>query len=156
MFDRRTFLQTTLAAVGSLFLPGFLSARSKPRSFWFLHAPTGDSWDVADPVSWSLENAWQPVLERVSEGLSKLTASDDTRIVRLVVRRCKLNLLEIRPERVVVHHWGQQGQADLRPFFRQHGLARKGVKVVLLDRKREVSTLQHGDDFLFGDRLPPF
>jgi hypothetical protein len=156
MFDRRTFLQAALTAVASLFLPGFLAARGKPRSCWFLHTPTGDSWDVADPVSWSLENARQPVLERASEGLSKLTASDTTRIVRLVVRRCRLNLLEIRPGRVVVHHWGQQGQADLRPFFEQHGLARKGVKVVLLDRKREASTIRHGDDFLFGDRLPPF
>jgi hypothetical protein len=29
------------------------------------------------------------------------------------------------------------------------------VKVVLFDRKREVTTLQHGDDFLFGERLVP-
>jgi hypothetical protein len=30
------------------------------------------------------------------------------------------------------------------------------VKVALLDRKREVTTLQHGDDFLFGERLTRF
>jgi hypothetical protein len=88
--------------------------------------------------------------------LLKLTPADGQRIVRLVTRRCGLNLLELHPGRVVVHHWGQQGIADLRPFFKQHGLARHHVEVVLLDRKREVTTLQHGDDFLFGERLAPF
>ena len=43
----------------------------------------------------------------------------------------------------------------MRPFFKKHGLARKGVKVALLDRKREVSTPRHGDDFLFGEQLAP-
>jgi hypothetical protein len=41
----------------------------------------------------------------------------------------------------------------LRPFFNQHGLARKVVQVALIDRKRETTTLQHGDDFLYGERL---
>src|SRR5262249_61272770 len=74
----------------------------------------------------------------------------------LVTRRCKLNLLEIEPGRVVVHFWGQQGRADLRPFFKQHGLATQGVKVALIDRKRETTTVQTGCDFLFGERLAPF
>ena len=150
---RRTFLQTALAAAASLFLPRFLLARSSPRSFWFLHAATGESWAVDDPVAWALGNARQPILERASAGLLKLTPADDQRIVRLVTRRCKLNLLEIGPGRVVVHYWGTQGQADLRPFFKQHRLARKGVKVALLDRKREVITPRQGDDFLFGEAI---
>jgi hypothetical protein len=153
---RRTFLQTTLAAASSLFLPRFLLARRNPRSYWFIHTPTGETWPVGDPVAWSLENTRQPILERASAGLLKLTPADGQRIIRLVVRRCKLNLLELRPGRVVVHYWGQQGQADLRPFFKKHGLATKGVRVALLDRKREVSTPRHGDDFLFGQPLPPF
>ncbi len=124
--------------------------------FWFLHSPTGKSWPVDDPVAWSLENACQPILERARDRLVTLDAADPQRVIRLVVRRCKLNLLELRPGRIVVHHWGQQEQADLRPFFKQHGLARHHVEVVLLDRKREVTTLQHGDDFLFGERLTPF
>ena len=41
-------------------------------------------------------------------------------IIRLVVRRCRLNLLELRPNQVVVHYWSRHGQADLRPFFKQH------------------------------------
>jgi hypothetical protein len=151
---RRTFLQTALAAAASLFLPRFLLTRG--NSFWFLHTSTGECWAVDDPVAWSLDNALQPILERARERLVTLNAADPQRVIRVVVRRCRLNLLELRPGRVTVHHWGQQGQGDLRPLFKQHGLATKGVRVALLDRKREVSTPRHGDDFLFGERLPPF
>lgn len=154
--SRRTFLQTAVAAVASLFLPRFLLARPNPRSFWFLHTPTGESCAVDNPVAWALGNARHPILERARERLMTLDADDPQRVIRLIVRRCQLNLVELRPGRVVVHHWGQQGQGDLRPFFKQHGLATKGVKVALLDRKREVSTLRQGEDFLFGERLPLF
>jgi hypothetical protein len=130
-------------------------AAGNPGSFWFLHAATGESWPVEDPVVWSLKNAGQPVLERARERLLTLTPADRERIVRLVVRRCQLNLIEIQPERVVVHHWGQQGQADLRPFFKQHGLAMKRVQVALIDRKRETTTVQAGADFLYGHPLAP-
>ena len=152
MFLRRHFLQTTAAAVGSFFLPRSLFARNPDRSFWFIHADSCTSWPVADPVKWSLEHAHEPVLERATEGLRALTADDGDRIIRLVVRRCRLNLIELHPEQVVVHHWGQQ-RADLRPFFKQHGLARSQVEVVLRERKKEVATTQHGSDFLFGDQL---
>jgi hypothetical protein len=152
---RRTFLQTALATAASLFLPRGVRAGKRAGSFWFLHTTTGGFWAVVNPVAWALANARQPVLERASAGLLKLTPADGQRITRLVTRRCRLNLLELRPGRVVVHHWGQQGRADLRAFFKQHGLARKGVTVALLDRKREASTLRHGDDFLFGERLAP-
>jgi hypothetical protein len=151
---RRTFLQTALAAASSLFLPRFLLTGG--NSFWFLHLPSGDSWSVTNPVSWALENSQQPMLERARERLVTLDASDPQRVIRLVTRRCKLNLIEIHPERIVVHHWGTQGQGDLRPFFKQHGLATKGVTVALIDRKRETTTLQHGDDFLYGQPLSPF
>jgi hypothetical protein len=151
--SRRTFLKVALAAVASLFLPSVLFARRNPRSSWFLHTATGESWQVDDPVSWSLENAHQPILERARERLVTLDATDPQRVVRLVTRRCHLNLLELHPRQVVVHHWGQQGLADVRPFFKSHGLARKNVKVVVKDRKREAVTMQRGDDFLFGDRL---
>ena len=149
--SRRSFLKATLAAVSSFFLPRFLPAQGEPTSFWFINATTSESWPVTDPVLWSLENARHPILERASKGLMKLTHSDGNRIVRLVVRRCHLNLIEIHPGKVVVHHWGQQGRADLRPFFKAHSLARKNVKVVIRERKKEVVTTQHGDDFLFGE-----
>jgi hypothetical protein len=74
--------------------------------------------------------------------------------LQLVVRRYRLNLIELQPERVIVHHWGRQGQADLRPFFKKHSLAKQGVEVCLIVRKREVITVQPGDDFLYGERLP--
>ncbi len=152
--NRRDFLKTVIVAGASFALPGVVVARPNARAFWFLHTPTGEAWRIDDPVIWSWQNARQPILERARERLLTLDAGDPQRIIRLVVRRCKLNLLEIRPGRVVVHHWGQQGQGDLRPFFKQHRLARKGVHVVLLDRKWEASTVQHGDDFLFGEKLP--
>jgi hypothetical protein len=105
-------------------------------------------------VKWSLDHAHDPILERASERLLKLTPDDGDRIIRLVVRRCCLNLLELHSDQVVVHHWGPHGRADLRPFFKQHGLARPQIEVVLRGRKKEVVTTQCGDDFLFGDRLP--
>src|SRR5262245_28037967 len=133
---RRTFLKAALATAASLFLPRFLLAGRNARAFWFLHASTGKSWAVDDPVAWSLENTRQPVLERARERLVTLDAANPQRVIRVVVRRCQLNLLELQPGQVIVHHWGQQGQGDLRPFFKQHGLARKGVRVTLIDRKR--------------------
>jgi hypothetical protein len=154
IINRRDLLKITAAAVASWFLPRSLFARTPDRSFYFIHSDTLNSWPVADPVKWSLQNAHDPILERASEGLAKLTADDGDRIIRLVVRRCRLNLLELHPERVVVHHWASQ-RADLRPFFKQHRLARPEVEVVLRERKKEVTITQTGDDYLFGDRLAP-
>ncbi len=153
---RRTFLQTALATAASLFLPRFLLARKNSKSFWFLNTPTGESWPVDDPVAWSLENARQPILKRARERLMTLDAADPQRVIRLVVRRCHLNLIEIQPGQVIVRFWGQQGQRDLRPFFKTHSLTGKGVRVTLIDRKRELTTVQDGDDFLFEERFPPF
>ena len=150
--SRRGFLQTAAAALASIILPKSLFAGKPDKSFWFIHAETGESWPVADPVEWSLENAHQPTLERARERLLKLTPADGERIIRLVTRRCKLNLLEVRSKQIVVHYWSQ-GRADLRPFFKTHKLARPEIEVVVRERKREVITTQPGDDFLFGNRL---
>lgn len=151
---RRTFLQTAAASIGSWLLPWrlFANTRSNPR-FHFVATDSLDSWDVADPVSWCLAHRHEPLLERAAEGLAKLTEHDGERIVRLVVRRCRLNLVELLPDQVVVHYWGQQGQADLRPFFKQRGLARPDVTVVIHDRKRENVTRLTGEDFLYGSKL---
>ena len=149
---RRGFLQTAGIIAGSLFLPRLLFAAKKP-DFFFIHADTGSSWPVADPVLWCLENARQPILERAKERLLTLTPADSTRIIRLVARRCRLNLLELQRRRVVVHYWGPQGLADLRPFFKAHCLARKDIEVVVRERKREIVTGKQGDDFLYGDRI---
>ena len=152
---RRTFLKTVAAAFASFLLPRSLRAQGRPR-FWFIHTETSDSWPVSDPVAWALANAHQPILERARARLVTLDAADPQRIIRVVVRRCKLNLLELRPGCVIVHHWGQQGQGDLRPFFKKHGLAKRGVRVAMIDRKRETTTVQTGDDLLYGERLAPF
>jgi hypothetical protein len=156
MFHRRHFLKSAAVAIASLILPRSLLAGRPDKSFWFLHADTGDSWPISDPVQWSLQNAHEPILERATDGLLKLTPSDGDRIVRLVVRRCGLNLLEVHADQVVIHYWGQNGLADLRPFFKSHGLARPEIEVVVRDRKKEIITKQPGDDFLYGERLLPF
>ena len=153
--SRREFLKATAAAFGTLLLPRSLRVGVDDRSPWFFHAIKGDSWPVADPVAWSLENALQPTLGRASEGLLKLTPAYGERVIRLVTRRCSLNLIERHPDRIVVHHWGQQGLADLRPFFKDKGLARREVEVVVRDRKREQSVIQSGDSYLYGEALVP-
>lgn len=153
MPTRRGFLKNVAATFVSLIVPTGLRTRRRESSFWFIHADTGACWEVADPAQWAIANARLPVLERASEGLLKLTPDDGDRIIRLVVRRCGLNLLEILRERVGVHHWGLRGLADLRPFFKTHRLAIPEIEIVLRDCKKEVATTQHGDDFLYGDRL---
>lgn len=148
MTNRREFLQTTAAIAGSLILPKAVFATPDHR-FHFIHADSCKHWPIADPVQWSLLNAHEPILARAAEGLSKLTECDADRIVRLVVRRCSLNLLEVQPGCVVVDHWGSH-RADLKPFFKDHGLARPEIEVVLRDRKKETVTTLTGESFLYG------
>ena len=149
MTNRREFLQTSAAIAGALLLPKAVLATTPDRRFHFIHTDTLNHWPVADPVQWSLEHADDPILARAAEGLGKLTECDGDRIVRLVVRRCSLNLLEVLPGRVLAHHWGSN-RADLKPFFKSHGLARPEIEVVLRDRKKETVTTLTGDSFLYG------
>lgn len=152
MTTRRHFLQAATAVSASWLLPRSLFAGSAVRLFHFIQIDSQTSWPVADPVAWALENQGLPILERAADGLAKLTPSDDQRVIRLVVRRCGLNLLELRPDKVVVHHWGQQ-QADLRPIFRENRLGRPEIVVSMRDRKKETVSTKTGDDFLFGSKL---
>ena len=151
MPTRRDILKSVAATLSAWFLPHRLFATSADPRFHFIHTDTQTSWPVADPVAWALENQGQPILERAAEGLARLTEDDGDRVIRLVVRRCGLNLLELRPGTVIVHHWGQQ--ADLRPFFKQHRLARPEITVELRDRKKEITSTKSGDSFLYGDRI---
>ena len=127
--SRREVLKPAAAAIAAVILPKSLFARNPDRSFWFIHADSCTSWPVADPVAWPLEHAHEPILVRAADELRKLTADDGDRIIRLVVRRCRLNLLELHADQVVVHHWASHC-ADLRAFFKQHRLARQEVEVV--------------------------
>lgn len=149
MTNRREFLQTSATIAGSLLLPQGIFATTPGNHFHFIHTDTLNSWPVLDPVQWSLEHAHEPILARAAEGLSKLSECDGDRIVRLVVRRCSLNLIELQPGSVVVHQWGSN-LADLKPFFKTHGLARPEIEVVLRDRKNETITSLTGDSFLYG------
>lgn len=152
MPTRRDLLKSVAATLTAWLLPHRLFATTTDPHFHFIQIDTLTSWPVADPVAWALKNRDQPILERAADGLAKLTEDDGERIIRLVVRRCGLNLLELRPGTVVAHHWGQQ-HADLRPFFKQHGLARPEIVVELRDRKREITTTKTGDSFLYGSQI---
>ena len=148
MPTRRDLLKTTAVGATSCILSKILFAKQPGSNFHFIHTDTLNSWPLTDPVQWSLQNAHEPILARAAEGLAKLTQNEGDRIIRLVVRRCSLNLLEVRPGKVVVDHWGQNC-ADLRPFFKSHGLARPEIEVVLRDRKKETVTTLTGDSFLY-------
>lgn len=152
MPNRRDILKSVAATLSAWLLPHRLFATSFDPRFHLIQIDTQHSWPVTDPVAWALKNRDQPILERAADGLAKLTESDGERVLRLVVRRCGLNLLELRPDLVVVHHWSQQ-QADLRPFFKQHSLARPKIIVELRDRKKEVATMKTGDSFLYGSQI---
>ena len=152
MPTRRDLLKSVAATLTAWLLPHRLFATTADPRFHFIQIDSQQSWPVADPVLWALEYQGDPILERAADGLAKLTEIDGERIVRLVVRRCGLNLLELRPDLVVVHRWGQQ-QADLRPFFKQHRLVRPEITVQLRDRKKEVTTTKTGDSFLYGSQI---
>lgn len=152
MPSRRDILKSLAATLSAWLLPHRLFARTTDPRFHFIQIDTQHSWPVTDPVAWALKNQGEPILERAAEGLAKLTEDDGDRIIRLVVRRCRLNLLELQDNQIVVHQWGQP-HADLRPFFKQNGLARSEIEVVLRDRKKEVVTTKTGDSFLYGSRI---
>src|SRR5579872_304391 len=81
--NRRTFFGTVLAAAASLLLPKIRAEGGSPKSFWFLHKLSGQSWTIDEPVAWSLENASQPILQRARERLITLDAADSQRVIRL-------------------------------------------------------------------------
>jgi len=121
--------------------------------FWFVRTTTGRWWPVPEPASWCLENARQPLLEPARDRLLTLDAgSNSERIVNVVLRRCGLNLVEVRlPQRVVVHYWTDL--ADPRPLFKEQRLARPEVQVAHHRCKDNTIVIQPGDKFLYGETL---
>jgi hypothetical protein len=106
MPTRRDILKSVAATLSAWLLPHRLFATTTDPRFHFIQIDSQRSWPTANPVAWALKNQGQPILERAAEGLAKLTVNDGNRVVRLIVRRCDLKLLELRPDLVVVHHWG--------------------------------------------------
>jgi len=151
MTNRRQFLQTTAAITGASLLPKNLFAAPTP-TFHFIQTTTLNSWTIANPTQWCLDHQHDPLLERAKDRLSTLTSEDSDRIIRLVVRRCGLNLVQIETNQVTVHHWSKQ-HADLRPFFKTNGFTRPEVQITLLARRDETITHKTGDDFLYGTKI---
>ena len=151
MTNRREFLQSSFAIAGAALIPHKLFASPTP-TFNFIHTTTRNSWHVTNPAQWCWDHKHDPILERAFDGLCSLSMNDSDRIIRLVVRRCGLNLIEANPNQVTVHHWSQQ-IADLRPFLKANQLTSPGVQVTLLDRKKEIATNKTGDDFQYGQPI---
>jgi hypothetical protein len=151
MTNRREFLQATATLAGASLVPHKLFASPTPTHH-FIQATTLNSWPIVNPAQWCLDHKHDPVLERAYDGLRSLSVNDEDRIIRLVVRRCGLNLIEVNPKQVLIHHWSQQ-LADLRPFFKEHLLTSPDVRVTLIDRKKEIATIKTGDDFLYGQTI---
>ena len=149
MKNRREFLQASAAIAGASFVPHSLFASPTHH---FIQTTTQNSWPIANPAQWCLDHKHDPILERACDGLCNLSMNDSDRIIRLVVRRCGLNLIQVQPNQVTVHHWSQQ-IADLRPFFKDHQLTSPDVQVTLLDRKKETIANKTGDDFLYGQPI---
>jgi hypothetical protein len=151
MTNRREFLQVSAAFTRISFVPHNLFASATP-TYHFVQTITLNSWPIANPAQWCLDHRNDPILERAGDGLCNLSISEPDRLIRLVVRRCGLNLVEVQPSQVTVHHWSKQ-LADLRPFFKDHGLACPDVQITLLDRKKETATNKTGDEFLYGQPI---
>lgn len=130
MTNRREFLQASAAIAGASIVPHNLFASPTP-SHYFIQTKTLNSWPISNPAQWCLDHKLDPILVRACDGLRNLVAEDADRIIRLVVRRCGLNLVEVQANRVTVHHWPQQ-IADLRPFFKDYRLPSPDVQVTLL------------------------
>ena len=118
MTNRGDFLQSTAAVSVSCILPEIPVPPA--ANFQLIRTDTLAFWSITDPVDWSLRNADQLILARAADHLGKLTKEDDQRVIRLIVRRCGLNLVENKSNQVTVQYWSDQ-LADLRPFLRRQG-----------------------------------
>lgn len=151
MTNRREFLQAGAAFTGISLVPKITFAAPTP-TFHFIQSSTLNSWPIVNPAQWCLDHKHDQILERAYDGLSNLSIGDSDRIIRLVVRRCRLNLIQVQENQVTAHHWSQQ-VADLRPFFKDHQLTSPAIPVTLLDRKKETTTHKIGNDFLYGQPI---
>lgn len=151
MTNRREFLLATATIAGASLVPHKLFASPTPTHH-FIQTTTLNSWPIPNPAKWCLDHKHDPILERAFDGLRSLSMIDEDRIIRLVVRRCGLNLVEVNTSQVLVHHWSQQ-LADLRPFFKTNHLTSPDIRVTLIDRKKEIATHKTGDDFLYGQTI---
>lgn len=151
MPTRRTFLSFISAAAWPI-LHRETWANSPSPTFHFIQTTTLNSWSIPNPAQWCLDHKHDPILERAFDGLCSLSMNDSDRIIRLVVRRCGLNLIQVQPNQVTVQHWSLQ-LADLRSFFKEHLLTSPDVQVMLIDRKKEIATNKTGDDFLYGQPI---
>lgn len=150
---RRGFMQAAAALVAAGSIPTEAAAAPAPRRYFV--GPAG-AWAVEDPAAWALaRRADMPELERARERLATLAPGDDVKILRVVLRRCPLSLVEVNGATVTIQHWTRPGKVDLRPFFKANALAHPDVAVTIVYRKREITEHRAGKEFLYGSPMPP-
>ncbi|MFM8273043.1 MAG: hypothetical protein ACKODX_12015 [Gemmata sp.] len=120
----------------------------------FIHAATGNTFPASDPVAWCLENARTPLLGAARDRLLLCSGrTDQDRILNVVLRRCGLNLIAIRPDRVTVCYWTHL--ADLHQVLKARSLLRHDVQVTRVRRKTGQIALTPGDQLLRGVPIGP-
>jgi len=144
-------------------------------SKWLFDDQTGDFWPTEDLYRWIDDHAHGERFERAWQGLDE--ADDPDRRLRLVLRRCSFQTVEIElppagapaaelsggdaptaaevsPARAIitVQHWSTQ-HGDVRPLFKALGLPRPGNVVRRINRKKGTVSTVDATEYLYG--LPP-
>jgi hypothetical protein len=158
MTDRREFLQASAAVAGTMIVsPSFsgpIPGGEPPPKFVMFYVLSDEWWPTEDPVQWAATQQKNPLLSRVANRLlGERTQDDWTRIIGLFTRRFAVNLVELRPGRVILHYWGKR-KVDLKYFMRSEKLARPDIEVCELNRKLETIVRRSGEDFLSGSPMP--
>ena len=149
---RRGFMQAAAALVAAGSIPTGGAAAPVPRCYFV--GPAG-AWAADDPAAWALaRQADLPELEHARERLATLTLDRHENILRVVLRRGPLSLVEVNGAMVTAQHWTRPGKVDLRPFFKANGLARPDVAVTIVYRKKEITENRTGKEFLYGSPIP--
>lgn len=158
MTNRREFLQTSAALAGTMIVspsfPGSISGGEPAPKFVMFYFPTDEWWPTEDPIQWAATQQRNSLLAQVAKRLlAEQTPTDWTRIIRLFTKRFYVNLVELRPGRVILHYWGRK-KVDLGYFMRSQKLARPDIEVCELNRKEETIAILSGEDFLYGSPMP--
>lgn len=123
-------------------------------NFFFLHAPTGQSWPTDNPHRWLHDNRDDDLLAAARERLV-LSSDDPDRCLRVALRRCGLVLVQIVSEsQIIVRHWNDP-VPDVKVWAKEHGWNRTGVQVVLVIVKHNKTVVHENaeDVLMYGQRV---
>lgn len=88
------------------------------KSHWFVHVDSPVAWNTNDPIGWCLTHRHREVLRPARPQLDLAVMGDDSSVVSVVIRSCRLNLVTLEPGSLTARHWGQDTRTDLMPFLK--------------------------------------